>query len=482
MQPMNTMPRLFISYSWSTPEHEQWVLDLATELVESGVDVILDKWALREGHDSVAFMEKMVTDPSISKVALVCDRGYATKTDKRAGGVGTEAQIISPEVYAKASQDKFVAVIAERDTDGKPFLPTYYKSRIYIDLSESNQYAENFEKLLRWIFDKPLYLKPALGKPPAFISDANAPLLGTSALAKRVIEGFKTDKGFARGALDEYLTAFTEGLEHFRIANPDGHFDEHVIRSIEDFSTYRNELLSVVNVLLQYSDTSEHTARLHRFFEALIPYFSRPRHLDQWNDIYSDNFKFIIHELFLYVLSALLKAEQCDATTYLLATPYYVPGNSEYGRDAMVTYAVFRNHMDSLKTRNKRLELRRLSLRADLLEERSKTSGMQFRHIMQADFVCFLRAELTHSGSYDNWWPETLLYARRSHGPFELFARSVSKSYLAQTLRLLGVPDLAPLQAKLAEFAANRQSLPRWEFETFNPAGLLGFEQLGTKA
>ena len=36
-----TAPKLFISYSWSSPEHEQWVVDLATELRESGVDVIL---------------------------------------------------------------------------------------------------------------------------------------------------------------------------------------------------------------------------------------------------------------------------------------------------------------------------------------------------------------------------------------------------------------------------------------------------------
>jgi hypothetical protein len=35
--------RTFISYSWSSPEHEEWVLGLATELEESGVDVILDK-------------------------------------------------------------------------------------------------------------------------------------------------------------------------------------------------------------------------------------------------------------------------------------------------------------------------------------------------------------------------------------------------------------------------------------------------------
>lgn len=83
-------------------------------------------------------MEKMVTDPSISKVILVCDQVYKAKADGRAGGVGTETQIISAEVYAKQSQGRFVAVIAERDDEGKPFLPIYYKSRIYVDLGESD--------------------------------------------------------------------------------------------------------------------------------------------------------------------------------------------------------------------------------------------------------------------------------------------------------------------------------------------------------
>ncbi|MGB7600291.1 MAG: SEFIR domain-containing protein [Candidatus Sulfotelmatobacter sp.] len=52
-------PKLFMSYSWTTPDHESWVLRLATELRESGIEVILDKWDLREGHDAHAFMEKM---------------------------------------------------------------------------------------------------------------------------------------------------------------------------------------------------------------------------------------------------------------------------------------------------------------------------------------------------------------------------------------------------------------------------------------
>ncbi|WP_159688489.1 SEFIR domain-containing protein, partial [Cognatazoarcus halotolerans] len=94
-----TAPKLFMSYSWSSPTHEQWVIDLATELRESGIDVILDKWDLKEGHDAISFMEQMVTNSEIKKVAIVSDQTYAAKADGRAGGVGTETQIISKEVY-----------------------------------------------------------------------------------------------------------------------------------------------------------------------------------------------------------------------------------------------------------------------------------------------------------------------------------------------------------------------------------------------
>jgi len=36
-------PKTFISYSWTDTEHEEWVLDLARDLREFGVDVIIDK-------------------------------------------------------------------------------------------------------------------------------------------------------------------------------------------------------------------------------------------------------------------------------------------------------------------------------------------------------------------------------------------------------------------------------------------------------
>lgn len=113
-----TNPKLFVSYSWSSEEHEAWVISLATALRDAGIDVILDKWDLKEGHDAYKFMEQMVSNPEVKKVVMICDRKYVSKANDRAGGVGAETQIISPEIYAKQDQDKFVAVIAERDEQG----------------------------------------------------------------------------------------------------------------------------------------------------------------------------------------------------------------------------------------------------------------------------------------------------------------------------------------------------------------------------
>lgn len=167
---MTTSPKLFISYSWTSQEYQQWVLELAEKLRADGVNVILDKWDLKPGHDAHYFMEQMVTDKSVTKVIIICDQSYMTKANQRKGGVGTETQIITPELYSRVQQDKFVAVVAEYDKQGNPCLPTYLKGRIFIDLSKPERYEQEYEKLLRWAFEEPKHVKPPLGKKPSFES------------------------------------------------------------------------------------------------------------------------------------------------------------------------------------------------------------------------------------------------------------------------------------------------------------------------
>jgi len=476
-----TAPKLFISYSWTDAEHEQWVINLATELRERGVDVILDKWDLKEGHDAVAFMEKMVTDPEIKKVAIICDEEYAAKADGRAGGVGTETQIISREVYENQDQEKFVAVVCEKDETGKAHLPTYYKSRIYIDLSEPDRYADNFERLLRWIFDKPLHVKPELGNEPSFLVNGEHVSLGTTALFKKCIDAIKNHKAHAAGTFDDYCTTFAENLERYRISKPDGEFDDAVIKNIEEFLPFRNEAIQLFIAVAQYAPEEQFIQRLHRFFESMIPYMNRPQNISQWNEWDCDNYRFIVHELFLYALAVLLKHERIEQANCLLQQQYYLPGNSDYGRDVMVSFSVFLEHMSSLAYRNKRLALRRVSVRADLLKERCVGTGIQFRHLQQADFVAFMRAEVEAQDDRIYWWPQTLLYREHFGGPFELFARSVSKAYFSRAKVLLAIEAPKDLEPLLKSYQDGSRRLPRREFPGLNPASLLGYKYLATR-
>ena len=120
-------PKAFISYSWSSPAHQEQVRLWAEQLVGDGVDVVLDVFDLKEGHDKYAFMERMVTDKSVTHVLLICDRDYAEKADSRTSGVGTESQIVSKEIYEKVDQSKFIPIACEFSEDGEPLLPTFLK-------------------------------------------------------------------------------------------------------------------------------------------------------------------------------------------------------------------------------------------------------------------------------------------------------------------------------------------------------------------
>ena len=79
-------PKVFISYSWDNEPHKEWVLNLATQLRNKGVDVILDIWELTAGKDKDYFMENSVANSD--KVLLILTPDYKTKAENRQGEIG----------------------------------------------------------------------------------------------------------------------------------------------------------------------------------------------------------------------------------------------------------------------------------------------------------------------------------------------------------------------------------------------------------
>lgn len=203
--------------------------------------------------------------------------------------------------------------------------------------------------------------------------------------------------------------------------------------------------------------------------------------MTRWSEWDFDNYRFIIHELFLYVLSIMIKYNRFENANFLLQQQYYAAMDIESGLNKMVNFTVFRGNLSSLTRRNKRLNLGRLSLRADLLKERCVGIGIDFRQLLQADFVAFMRAEIESQDSYRRWWPETLLYVDYHNSSFEIFARAISKSYFEKVKVLLGIDSKEELAPLLASYQRGARQLPRWDFTEFNPASLLGYDNLATR-
>jgi len=156
-------PKVFISYSYDSILHEEWVLDLAEKLRSNGVDTLLDKWALHPGDSITQFMEQGISDCDF--VLIICTENYKTKSDSRAGGVGYEESIISSDLLSSKNQRKYVPILKSKEPNAS--IPIALKSKFYIDFSSSTGFDGSFTDLLLTLFNK-RQSAPELGKPPEF--------------------------------------------------------------------------------------------------------------------------------------------------------------------------------------------------------------------------------------------------------------------------------------------------------------------------
>jgi hypothetical protein len=475
-------PRVFISYSWSTPQHEQWVMDLAKRLVGDAVDVVLDRWELREGQDKYAFMERMVTDESVSKVLAVCDRQYAEKANTRRGGVGTESQIISKEVYEKVDQSKFIAIVTEYDESGREYVPAFFGGRIFIDMSTEEKLYENYNQLLRAVYNKPLHVKPELGTPPSFLFEESSVASKTShklAILKRAVQD---DKSHVPGLVADYLRNYLGALEDFRLGDEvKSDVDEAVVASIERFLPIRDEFVDFITFISTYRHDEQVYQEIFEFFQSLLKYMHKPDNVSSWYEESFDNYRFIAFELFLYTITALIKNQKFEQVNIFLSQAYYDPYLAERaGGAGIVTYHTFDTYPRSLEEyRKNRLRLNVRSVTAALLRERAHDEALNFKMLIQTDFILYLRSILRPGDQYSDWWSARTMGYAEYHGVFELFAKATSRKYFKNLLILLNVESKQDL-AERYQAAVEKGRTQDSSFRRISPEWFMNLDRLDT--
>ena len=155
-------PRVFISYSHDTVEHQERVLSFADRLRADGIDAEIDQYNAAPPEGWPLWCEQQIEAADF--VLMICTETYYRRVsgdEERGKGLGVvwEARIIRQLLYdAGAVRSKFVPALF---SDASPEqIPTPIKgwTRYVLDTSDG------YEELYRRLTGQPRLLRPTLGK------------------------------------------------------------------------------------------------------------------------------------------------------------------------------------------------------------------------------------------------------------------------------------------------------------------------------
>lgn len=445
-----TQPKVFISYSWSTPAHKERVKSIADRLLSDGVDVVIDIYDLQEGNDKNAFMEKMVIDTSITNVLVMCDKAYSEKADHKKNGVGTESQIISQQVYTKVDQSKFIPIVCEYDEQSEPCLPIFMSSLIWIDLSTPEKENHNWERLVRLLHGKPADIKPKLGKSPSYLESGqyepvSEPHAKFNSLKQALMQGRSGINYYRRDFIDS-VVLYLDGMR-IRIQpenNDTISLGKKIISDIAAMKPVRDYICEWLALESEFTEHQVLSSELLKFFERILALTYVPSGVNSWSSNWYDAQKIFAFEMFLYTIATFIKLEKFQLIRDVLSARFLSIDNNLAPERRLVSISAFLTESETLQAGFEESS-RYYSPVAELIKRNADRNDFNFNDLMQADLLILFYA-FCNEGIY--WYPNTLHYAGFNYKP-ELFIRATQHSYFQKLAFLVGGKSIQDIKDKI---------------------------------
>jgi hypothetical protein len=381
-----------------------------------------------------------------------------------------------------------VPVIFEKDDTGNPYVPTFINSRIYIDLSDDETFEDEYEKLLRNIYEKPASKRPPLGTTPAYLTENEPTTLRTAHKVRAIENALKNERKNFQVFIDDYYTTFIEALKDFEISNeelkPGVHIDEIVLSKIEELKALRNDFVNFLNVVFTYS-FEFNIDKFLTFLEKLLEFISTqeannfPTHTHGYLKI--DHYRFFFYELFLYMTAMMIEKERFKELGAVLNN-HFVFYNEKSNKTETYSFMYFNHHVESLdKYRNERLQMRRVSITADTIKQRADIPAITFHRLTECDvllyYIAIMMNEKEDGYFWHRWWPYLTVY---SIYQLPILEKLISKRHFEKLKPLFDVNSIDELKQKVdkaIELKADRMQRFYHDFPYINKA--FNFETMG---
>jgi hypothetical protein len=382
------------------------------------------------------------------------------KADTRKRGVGTESQIVSKEVYEKVKQSKFIPIVCEFSDDENPFVPAFLKSRIYINFSSPEAVNENWERLVRLLFGKPLHEKPKLGKPPAYVTDQSAaPASPARSKYGALRQAILQDKKGLRLYRRDFLDACIQYADEFRVRErPDvATFGEKVLSDCGKLVHVRDHIVDWILLESEAAPSKEFSEAVIDVLERLRELRARPPEVTSWNDAWFEAHKLFVYETFLYVVAALLKTGALDDLHNIFTWHYLNPSTERSGEERFERFDAFYASSDTLNAVLAPEGRRFLGPAAELVKRQAQREEIPFTDLIQADLLILMMALITPG---TRWYPQTLHYASYVT-EFPFFVRASQHKNFEKLAIITGIADGDTLRQAVME-GQERLNVQKW--------------------
>lgn len=123
--------KIFISYSWFSDEHRDWVRQLSEELRRHHIEPVLDQKNIYPGDDIISFMNESVSSQAVC--LIICSASYTEKVNAKEGYVWYEADLLTKRQLSAGKNFTIIPII--RDNEAKT-VPDCFGKIMHIDMDK----------------------------------------------------------------------------------------------------------------------------------------------------------------------------------------------------------------------------------------------------------------------------------------------------------------------------------------------------------
>ncbi|MEK5056465.1 toll/interleukin-1 receptor domain-containing protein [Niallia sp. FSL K6-0212] len=254
MGQVSDIKKVFISYSWDSTAHQQWVLELVYKLRDNGVDASID---ILKTHETVNLNTMMVSNIRDNDyIIIVLTENYSKKADELTGGVGFETLLTIPLLLQNPQKLIFITRYSNSFNESIPF---HLNGWYIIDFS-GDVMDKPFKELLHRIEGIPLYEERPLGPKPSLVPQSKLDQVPKTKFANIKISNVKkvTDldkEMFISNKFKELNIILKELLYEVQSVNPEFKF---TVEEYHEKYIYKVFINGILKVCLSIWFTSNH--------------------------------------------------------------------------------------------------------------------------------------------------------------------------------------------------------------------------------